>query len=157
MALPSLEATYSKYNARCHYCSRGTVLTSRRKRGKGKQESNYATREHIVPQRFGGSDNSENIVLACHDCNNKRGDKLFFCTCSKCERLIKKALNSNMFINKNFDSIIDFNRVKVIRQPDGRWKVFAGNAHLIYPTFTQAITEADIRAHRDPRKRKNIV
>lgn len=45
---------------RCHYC--GCALH---------RES--VTREHIVPQSSGGSDDASNIVMACKRCNGSRG------------------------------------------------------------------------------------
>lgn len=45
---------------RCHYC--GCPLCAE-----------TATREHIVPQSSGGSDDASNIVMACRRCNGSRG------------------------------------------------------------------------------------
>lgn len=47
-------------SAECHYCG----ATLRRE---------TATREHIVPLSRGGADAPGNIVLACVDCNTRRG------------------------------------------------------------------------------------
>jgi 5-methylcytosine-specific restriction endonuclease McrA len=34
------------------------------------------TRDHIVPQSYGGKDTWMNLVAACKPCNNRKGDKL---------------------------------------------------------------------------------
>jgi len=33
-------------------------------------------RDHVVPRSRGGPDTSKNLVMACADCNSKKGDKL---------------------------------------------------------------------------------
>jgi 5-methylcytosine-specific restriction endonuclease McrA len=33
-----------------------------------------ATEDHLVPKSKGGSDLLDNLVLACNECNNQRGD-----------------------------------------------------------------------------------
>ncbi len=43
---------------RCQYCGR--------KRGQ-------MTVDHVVPKIYGGGDTWDNLVCACHDCNNKKG------------------------------------------------------------------------------------
>jgi 5-methylcytosine-specific restriction endonuclease McrA len=45
---------------RCQYCSRGDVTL---------------TIDHIVPKSKGGDDTWENLVAACVNCNNKKGDR----------------------------------------------------------------------------------
>lgn len=45
----------------CRYC--GDQLYTR-----------TGTRDHYVPQALGGLDTWENVVLACHNCNHKKGD-----------------------------------------------------------------------------------
>ena len=44
---------------KCQYCSRGDVTL---------------TIDHIVPKSKGGDDTWENLVAACVNCNNKKGD-----------------------------------------------------------------------------------
>lgn len=52
-------------NHRCCWCGCMTVED----RGK----KNSSTVEHYVPRSLGGTDDMNNLVMACHDCNNKRG------------------------------------------------------------------------------------
>jgi hypothetical protein len=64
---------------RCHYHHGEMTMASL-------QEPNSATREHIVPDSLGGLMNPANIVLACRDCNTKRGNGPSNCGCLKCKR-----------------------------------------------------------------------
>lgn len=66
----------------CVYCQRdawlpihenATVEELRADRRRDKRMR--ATREHLVRVTDGGSDNDENIVMACAECNHKRGNK----------------------------------------------------------------------------------
>jgi len=34
------------------------------------------TVDHVIPRRFDGKDTWENLVCACHECNNKKGHQL---------------------------------------------------------------------------------
>lgn len=45
---------------RCAYCGRGDVTL---------------TLDHIIPRSRGGTDSWENLVAACTNCNNKKGDR----------------------------------------------------------------------------------
>ena len=45
---------------RCQYCGRGDVSL---------------TVDHIVPKARGGDDTWENLVTACVECNNRKGDR----------------------------------------------------------------------------------
>ena len=55
----------------CFWCGR---LTYRMQRGQKVFHDQTATRDHIVPKSRGGGHHLSNLVLACHDCNKKRGD-----------------------------------------------------------------------------------
>lgn len=55
---------FDRQNGLCFYCSGGMTLV----RG----QATSATRDHIIPQRKGGS-GPENIVAACWSCNNAKG------------------------------------------------------------------------------------
>lgn len=35
---------------------------------------NASTLEHVIPKSLGGSDDSDNLVMACNRCNNARGN-----------------------------------------------------------------------------------
>ncbi|MBD64436.1 MAG: HNH endonuclease [Halobacteriovoraceae bacterium] len=50
-------------NFTCQYCA-------------GKFKSIELTLDHVYPKSKGGKSNWINIVSACHDCNNKKADKL---------------------------------------------------------------------------------
>lgn len=51
---------------KCHYC--GIRLTWR---GKGK-----LTADHVIPRSSGGTDRRKNLVPACYDCNQAKGNKM---------------------------------------------------------------------------------
>jgi len=52
-------------NGGCEYCG----LTQ-------EQEPLLFHIEHIVPRQHGGADNDENLALACHHCNLRKGPNL---------------------------------------------------------------------------------
>lgn len=43
---------------RCQYCG---------------QKKSQMTVDHVVPKRFNGGESWENLVCACHECNNRKG------------------------------------------------------------------------------------
>lgn len=47
-------------NNRCQYCNR---------------HQNDLTIDHVIPKSLGGQDTWENLVAACHKCNNKKGSR----------------------------------------------------------------------------------
>lgn len=63
---PDLGALAASARHACHYCG----IRTRSKMG----WRNSATRDHRVPLSRGGSDTSENIVLACWRCNQVKAD-----------------------------------------------------------------------------------
>jgi 5-methylcytosine-specific restriction endonuclease McrA len=50
---------------KCHYC--GTLETDK-----------IYHWDHFVPRARGGSDNTENLVLACPSCNQIKGRRMFY-------------------------------------------------------------------------------
>ena len=60
----SVKGRKYKSSKKCHWC--GVEFNS----------INECTADHIIPISLGGSNGDHNIVLACHDCNSRRGDKL---------------------------------------------------------------------------------
>lgn len=63
----------------CHYCKEIMTPNGLERIG------TTMTREHVVPLCYGGGSTQDNMVLACNDCNNRRGDVLFFCECIFCD------------------------------------------------------------------------
>ncbi len=47
-------------NHQCQYCGRSTGMM---------------TTDHIIPRALGGEDSWENLVCACLECNNRKGDR----------------------------------------------------------------------------------
>lgn len=69
-------------NGRCKYCRckmnlRGMWLDGVRSRRPILRER-FATWDHVIPISKGGLDKPHNRVLACHRCNNLKGDSLVF-------------------------------------------------------------------------------
>lgn len=60
----------SKFNVtlrdkfKCQYCSDLVTIKN-------------VTMDHVIPQSKGGRTTWENLVASCHDCNNKKGSKLW--------------------------------------------------------------------------------
>lgn len=55
----------------CHYCRRKIFL-----HGGGKRAGGVATLDHRYPVSRGGDERRINLVAACWDCNNQKGDML---------------------------------------------------------------------------------
>lgn len=58
----SRENVYTRDKGRCQYCA---AKVSRRE----------ATYDHVVPRRLGGRTRWDNIVIACYDCNQRKGGR----------------------------------------------------------------------------------
>lgn len=58
-------------DGKCHYCDSETILP---RQGAKYSGSKLATLDHIITQTEGGTDSLRNMVVACSDCNNKRGN-----------------------------------------------------------------------------------
>ena len=56
---------------RCFWCVQKMKL-----RLKSSAHQRGATLEHLIPASQGGEDTPHNLVVACHQCNQKRGDKM---------------------------------------------------------------------------------
>lgn len=48
----------------CYYCSTGLT-------------SETATIDHVIPKSKGGTDDSQNLVLACPECNERKAERDF--------------------------------------------------------------------------------
>lgn len=59
-AKPSRNAIYIRDNHKCQYCGSTRKLTI----------------DHVIPKSKGGSDDWENLVVACSSCNIKKSNKL---------------------------------------------------------------------------------
>lgn len=66
-----MEALMERHKKRCFYCNI-VVRVLRKKRAPHPRD--MATEDHLVPKSKGGSDLLDNLVLACNECNNQRGD-----------------------------------------------------------------------------------
>jgi len=124
MAHSQLAALRRKFDNRCHYC--GEECNSR------VNSPRQATKEHVVPRSYGGANSITNYVLACSECNNERGTSLFYCECDYiCGPLIRKALESEVFVKGIFDGIISHNRHRVYKNKEGAWcsQIYHGRKH----------------------------
>lgn len=54
----------------CRYCGRGPLLQGEEHEGKNR----FLTLDHLRPSRFGGTNIQTNLVVACKDCNHRKGD-----------------------------------------------------------------------------------
>lgn len=71
----AMDVVIGRDGKRCFYCERVTI--KRRRTSGGKLPSDTATLDHVIPESEGGSNDSENLVLACVDCNRRRGNTDF--------------------------------------------------------------------------------
>jgi hypothetical protein len=53
---------YTREKGKCFYCKKDVPITE-------------GTRDHLIPQTFGGSSFLENLVYSCRSCNSKKGVK----------------------------------------------------------------------------------
>ena len=66
---------WADQSGRCFYCERPTWLwESEYPNTSHLSPLNQATREHLVKHADGGSNEDENIVMACGACNSTRGE-----------------------------------------------------------------------------------
>lgn len=63
-----LETLFNRFGGRCVYCGVEVTLAS------GKPEPRSATCDHFIPRARGGHEGRSNKVLACHACNQAKGD-----------------------------------------------------------------------------------
>lgn len=57
-------------DAQCYWCRCTVYYGVQRHPG---IPSNLATRDHLVPRSRGGTNDRQNIVVACYKCNQERG------------------------------------------------------------------------------------
>lgn len=65
---PRRELLWIREGKKCHWCGRPTRLTAQ-------PDPDQATTEHIIPRYKGGSNDEENLVSACRECNGRRNSE----------------------------------------------------------------------------------
>lgn len=60
-----LTAVVMRDGPACHYCGTATIETE--------GHPLRRTLDHVIPQKFGGTDELSNLVLACSACNSRKG------------------------------------------------------------------------------------
>jgi hypothetical protein len=83
-----LQTRHKQQHGRCIWCGRTCYIhprggfaeiydamgfTERTKEQKAEVKRSIATREHIIPRKKRGGSANINIVMACTDCNSRRG------------------------------------------------------------------------------------
>lgn len=63
-----ISSLHRKHGGLCAYCNRETTLDG--------DTALKATRDHIWPLSRGGGEGIDNIVLACRDCNSRKGNSM---------------------------------------------------------------------------------
>lgn len=63
---PDREKILLKSNRCCWYCGKEIEFSRYANQG-------TATLDHVIPRYSGGEDSEENLVAACHKCNNDKG------------------------------------------------------------------------------------
>ena len=69
------------------------------------------TIDHVIPKRLGGEDSWDNLVCACLECNNRKGDRI---PEEADMKLLRKPRRPNYFL-----FLFDGQKI-----PDERWKPF---------------------------------
>lgn len=66
------EVLWVRQNGRCWICGEMMAKNPMKNRD-GSHDGRHATIDHLIPQSQGGSDNVNNLALACYTCNCLRG------------------------------------------------------------------------------------
>lgn len=98
----------------CHYCKIPVRLDAGVYK-KNKHIKDRATRDHIVPKSMGGLGTLKNFVLACAECNEKRGDNLYYCACAFCTGVVED------FMQRHFGGTFGPVKPRVWKHHDGTW------------------------------------
>ncbi len=70
----SLAAVYERAQGRCWICGRKCSFDDYKIiEGREYCGPSYPTRDHVRPIREGGKTNFDNVLLACWECNNRKG------------------------------------------------------------------------------------
>lgn len=70
-----LRHIFDAQNKRCFYCYAPLIFKSNALKNRSDGKLPY-TRDHFIPKALDGENNRTNIVLACTECNNKKGKRL---------------------------------------------------------------------------------
>lgn len=82
---------FTRDNFTCHYCKTKFPAIVPTTPQYYSVHGNHLTVDHITPKSLGGMNTRDNLVTACHECNNARGDmgyKAFV-------RLMKRKMETN--------------------------------------------------------------
>ena len=66
------EVLFRQQNGRCVYCGCQMILKTKGCGNDGRLPKNFATLDHKLARALGGTDRIDNLVVACHACNNKK-------------------------------------------------------------------------------------
>ena len=95
---PTKSAIYRRDGNKCQYCG----------------STKHLTIDHVIPRSKGGTEDWENLVVACSQCNTRKGDKLL-------EQSGMKLLgNPRAPLNKMHYSLLETN--------DPQWKQYTFNS-----------------------------
>lgn len=70
-----LQLLYEQQRGHCAYCEQ-KVLSPEEAKTSGPTEYRTPTVDHVIPRSRGGVNNIANKVMACADCNTRKGNKL---------------------------------------------------------------------------------
>jgi 5-methylcytosine-specific restriction endonuclease McrA len=62
---------YKKQGGKCFYCGKQLFL-------KNIKKSREVTLDHLIPRSMGGTTKRDNLVVACNNCNQWKGDTSFW-------------------------------------------------------------------------------
>lgn len=112
--VPHIKRIIERDGPGCHYC-KGRVRVGRDHAENMRLGDKLATKDHIVPKSMGGPGVTENFVLACKGCNEKRGDNLYYCACAFCVATVAA------FMERHFGGTFGPVKPRVWKHHDGRW------------------------------------
>jgi 5-methylcytosine-specific restriction endonuclease McrA len=61
---------------KCYYCDKQNLKEDVDENSCKRELSRLATIDHIVPRSKGGTDDEDNLVVACFTCNQRKGDSI---------------------------------------------------------------------------------
>jgi 5-methylcytosine-specific restriction endonuclease McrA len=78
---------YARENRRCFWCGRRVRLHWRGQQDREEPPADAATLDRIIPASQGGTYRLDNLVCACHECNQKRGNM-------RADRFLRRTVES---------------------------------------------------------------